>query len=85
MEKKAKIYVAGHRGMVGSAICRELLRQAQRFSVNVYQNVFKQLKGNGAIYSIDDDKLMFLDEKHYHDTLGLCSEAKGQMSFQCDQ
>ena len=27
MEKDAKIYVAGHRGMVGSAIVRELLRQ----------------------------------------------------------
>ena len=27
MEKTAKIYVAGHRGMVGSAICRELQRQ----------------------------------------------------------
>ena len=27
MEKSAKIYVAGHRGMVGSAIVRELLRQ----------------------------------------------------------
>lgn len=27
MEKTAKIYVAGHRGMVGSAILRELLRQ----------------------------------------------------------
>lgn len=27
MEKDAKIYVAGHRGMVGSAICRELARQ----------------------------------------------------------
>ena len=27
MEKEAKIYVAGHRGMVGSAICRELDRQ----------------------------------------------------------
>lgn len=27
MEKNAKIYVAGHRGMVGSAICRELKRQ----------------------------------------------------------
>ena len=27
MEKDAKIYVAGHRGMVGSAICRELERQ----------------------------------------------------------
>lgn len=27
MEKHAKIYVAGHRGMVGSAICRELRAQ----------------------------------------------------------
>ena len=27
MEKNAKIYVAGHRGMVGSAIVRELPRQ----------------------------------------------------------
>ena len=27
MEKDTKIYVAGHRGMVGSAICRELERQ----------------------------------------------------------
>lgn len=30
MEKDAKIYVAGHRGMVGSAICRELERQGYR-------------------------------------------------------
>ena len=27
MEKNAKIYVAGHRGMVGSAIVRELQRE----------------------------------------------------------
>ena len=30
MEKDEKIYVAGHRGMVGSAICRELARQGYR-------------------------------------------------------
>ena len=30
MEKTAKIYVAGQRGMVGSAICRELSRQGYR-------------------------------------------------------
>lgn len=29
MEKDAKIYVAGHRGMVGSAVVRELERQGQ--------------------------------------------------------
>ena len=27
MKKEAKIYVAGHRGMVGSAIIRELQRE----------------------------------------------------------
>jgi GDP-L-fucose synthase len=27
MEKSSRIFVAGHRGLVGSAICRELLRQ----------------------------------------------------------
>ena len=30
MEKNAKIYVAGHRGMVGSAIVRELQRQVAK-------------------------------------------------------
>lgn len=30
MEKDAKIYVAGHRGMVGSAIARELQRQGYK-------------------------------------------------------
>ena len=32
MEKNAKIYVAGHRGMVGSAIVRELKRQGYTIS-----------------------------------------------------
>ena len=40
MEKDAKIYVAGHRGMVGSAICRELERQGYR---NVITRTHAQL------------------------------------------
>ena len=32
MEKNAKIYVAGHRGMVGSAIVRELERQGYTYT-----------------------------------------------------
>ena len=35
MEKNAKIYVAGHRGMVGSAICRALESQG-------YHNLVKR-------------------------------------------
>ena len=40
MEKNAKIYVAGHRGMVGSAIVRELKRQGY---TNIVTRTHKEL------------------------------------------
>ena len=40
MEKNAKIYVAGHRGMVGSAIVRELIRQGY---TNIVTRTHKEL------------------------------------------
>lgn len=40
MEKKSKIYVAGHRGMVGSAIVRELERQGYH---NIVTRTHKEL------------------------------------------
>ena len=40
MDKNAKIYVAGHRGMVGSAIVRELERQGYR---NIITRTHKEL------------------------------------------
>ena len=40
MEKNAKIYVAGHRGMVGSAIVRELKRQGYE---NIVTRTHKEL------------------------------------------
>ena len=40
MEKSSKIYVAGHRGMVGSAIVRELLRQGYS---NIITRTHKEL------------------------------------------
>ena len=41
MEKNAKIYVAGHRGMVGSAIVRELKRQGYE---NIITRTHKELR-----------------------------------------
>ena len=38
MNKDSKIYVAGHRGMVGSAIVRELLREG-------YSNIVMRTHG----------------------------------------
>ena len=40
MKKDAKIYVAGHRGMVGSAIVRELERQGY---TNIITRTHKEL------------------------------------------
>lgn len=40
MEKDSKIYVAGHRGMVGSAIIRELERQGY---TNIITRTHKEL------------------------------------------
>ena len=40
MEKQSKIYVAGHRGMVGSAIVRELQRQGY---TNIITRTHKEL------------------------------------------
>ena len=40
MDKNAKIYVAGHRGMVGSAIVRELNRQGYH---NIVTRTHKEL------------------------------------------
>ena len=40
MEKDAKIYVAGHRGMVGSAIVRELEKQGYE---NIITRTHKEL------------------------------------------
>lgn len=40
MEKDAKIYVAGHRGMVGSAVVRELERQGYH---NIITRTHKEL------------------------------------------
>lgn len=40
MDKNAKIYIAGHRGMLGSAIVRELERQGYR---NIITRTHKEL------------------------------------------
>ena len=62
MEKDAKIYVAGHRGMVGSAICRELERQGYR---NVIMRTHSQLDlcrqdAVEAFFATEKPKYVFL-------------------------
>lgn len=56
MEKKAKIYVAGHRGMVGSAIVRELQRQG-------YENIITRTHRELDLCRQQDVEDFFAKEK----------------------
>lgn len=56
MEKNAKIYVAGHRGMVGSAIVRELERQG-------YTNIITRTHGELNLTRQDQVEAFFAEEK----------------------
>ena len=56
MEKNAKIYVAGHRGMVGSAIVRELERQG-------YTNIIKRTHEELNLINQADVEAFFQEEK----------------------
>ena len=56
MEKNAKIYVAGHRGMVGSAIVRELERQG-------YTNIITRTHSELDLCRQDQVEKFFEEEK----------------------
>ena len=56
MEKDAKIYVAGHRGMVGSAIVRELVRQG-------YTNIVTRTHAELDLCRQEDVEKFFAEEK----------------------
>ena len=56
MEKNAKIYVAGHRGMVGSAIVRELQRQG-------YANIVTRTHAELDLCRQDAVEAFFAEEK----------------------
>ncbi|MCM1370064.1 MAG: GDP-L-fucose synthase [Candidatus Amulumruptor caecigallinarius] len=56
MEKNSKIYVAGHRGMVGSAIVRELERQN-------FTNIITRTHGELDLTSQPDVDRFFAEEK----------------------
>ena len=56
MEKNAKIYVAGHRGMVGSAIYRELQKQG-------YSNLVTRTHRELDLMRQDAVEAFFADEK----------------------
>lgn len=53
----------------------ELLKRAQKYSVNVFPNVWQKLKESGAITPVQKgEEIYYLDERHYSDSFGLSIE-----------
>ena len=70
MEKNAKIYVAGHRGMVGSAIIRELERQG-------YTNIITRTHRELDLCRQEAVEAFFAEEKPDYVFLGESGRAGG--------
>jgi CRISPR-associated endonuclease/helicase Cas3 len=50
----------------------ELIRKAQRYSINIYPNILKRLRERMAIYEVrPDTEILYLDEHYYDNEFGL--------------
>jgi CRISPR-associated endonuclease/helicase Cas3 len=54
------------------------LKQAQKFSVNVFPNVWKQLLEQKAVHEIQGEGVYYLDERYHSDEFGLSTEPVGR-------
>jgi CRISPR-associated endonuclease/helicase Cas3 len=59
----------------------ELLRKAQRFTVNVFPNVLEKLQRDGALRQVKDIEVMVLDARYYHTEFGLSTATVNEMEF----
>ena len=59
------------------------LNQAQRFSVNVFPNVWDKLLKEAAVQQIADTGIYYLHTSHYIDKYGLSVDEVGLMDFLC--
>lgn len=61
---------------------RELLKQAQKYSVNVFPNVWKRLQEENAVHEIQPGEgIYWLDEKYYSNEFGLSDEPCSSMGL----
>jgi len=60
----------------------KLLRRSQRYSVNLYPNVFDDLYRDKAIHEVQEDTgIFYLDNEHYSDEFGLSKEIVNEMEI----
>ena len=59
----------------------EILPLLQRYTVNVYENQYRDLEAKGAIYTIEFGNMMILDEAYYDEVIGVTEDAKLDFLF----
>lgn len=61
----------------------ELLKRAQKFSVNVFPNVWNKLKENQAVIPVQKgEEIYYIDKRHYSDEFGLSIEEGSSLDAQ---
>jgi CRISPR-associated endonuclease/helicase Cas3 len=62
----------------------ELVRKAQRFTVNVFPNVLDRLQKEGAVRQVKDIEVLVLDVQYYHREFGLSTNRVNEMDLLID-
>ena len=57
------------------------LREAQKYSVNVFPNVWEKLRERGAVQEIQEAGVYYLDVRYYSPEFGLSTEPVGRSEF----
>jgi CRISPR-associated endonuclease/helicase Cas3 len=58
----------------------DLLKQAQKYSVNLFPNIWEKLVNNKAVHAVQDgEEIYYLDERYYSDHFGVSTEVVTEM------
>ena len=58
-----------------------ILKEAQQFSVNVYEQVFERLEKEGALYSLGESGVLALKEEYYDEWAGIVTTPQEMEDF----
>jgi CRISPR-associated endonuclease/helicase Cas3 len=53
---------------------RACLKKAQKYSVNVFPNVWQKLRDQKAVHEIGEEGVFYLDGRYYHEAFGLSEQ-----------
>ncbi len=80
--EEGKDIVAGLCAEPEPAKAHDLLKKAQKYSVNLFPNVWDKLKKAGAVYPVQKgEEIFYLDERYYSPKFGVSTEIVNEMEM----